>query len=24
LLSKFSNYPEFRSVKVLIDVDPYN
>ena len=24
LLSKFSDYPEFRSVKVLIDVDPYN
>ena len=24
ILKKFNNYPEFRSVKVLIDVDPYN
>ena len=24
ILKKFHNYPEFRSVKVLIDVDPYN
>ena len=24
LLLKFTNYPEFRSVRVLIDVDPYN
>ena len=24
LLTKFTNYPEFRSIKVLIDVDPYN
>ena len=24
ILKKFNNYPEFRSVKVVIDVDPYN
>ena len=24
VLSKFNKYPEFRSVKILIDVDPYN
>ncbi len=24
ILKKFNNYPDFRSVKVLIDVDPYN
>ena len=24
IITKFNNYPEFRPVKVLIDVDPYN
>ena len=24
ILSRFNKYPEFRSVKILIDVDPYN
>ena len=24
ILKKFNNYPEFRSVRVVIDVDPYN
>ena len=24
ILKKFNNYPEFKSVKVVIDVDPYN
>ena len=24
ILKKFNNYTEFRSVKVVLDVDPYN